>query len=163
MGNLLKGDQLVENNQVIISKSDEYAINTFSTNSIVPLNCWLEHKDSLQGSIAGIWLDSDENPEVLSKEDLTVLSLIAINFPVFSDGRGYSYAKILRENYGYKGELRAIGDVLKDQLFYMKRCGFDSYDLRPDRDPKVAKSSISDFSVTYQVGADGTTPVFRKR
>ncbi len=160
---LLKGEKLVENTQTLLEKSDTYNLESISSNTIVPLTCWLAHKDSLQGKIAGVWLDSDESPELLEQKDIDSLELIALNFPVFSDGRSYSYAKILRDNYGYKGELRAIGDVLKDQLFFMKRCGFTSYDLRPDRDPRVAKTSFSDFSVTYQVGADGTTPVFHQR
>jgi sulfite reductase (NADPH) hemoprotein beta-component len=81
---------------------------------------------------------------------LGIVRLIAIHFPVFSDGRGYSLARILREQMGYKGELRAIGDVLRDQLFLMRRCGFDSFEMRADRNAADALPGLTDFSFAYQ-------------
>jgi uncharacterized protein (DUF934 family) len=70
-------------------------------------------------------------------DDLEHFQVIALNFPAFTDGRHYSSARLLRDRYGYKGEMRAIGDVLRDQLFYMRRCGFDAFAVRPDRDPMM--------------------------
>ena len=88
-------------------------------------------------------------------------ALIAVNFPRFVDGRGYSIA-LLRERYGYSGELRAIGDVLPDQLQFMKRCGFDAFALRPDKDATKA-ARLNFFSQTYQAAADTDVPLFRRR
>ena len=73
---------------------------------------------------------------------------------MFSDGRGYSNARILRERLGYRGELRAIGDVLRDQLFLMRRCGFDSFEIRPDRSAADALASLRDFRHAYQHATD---------
>lgn len=118
---------------------------------IVPLGFWLHHRDALtnRGGAIGIWLNSDEHPEAIHA-DIEIFPLVAINFPVFSDGRGYSYARIIREQYGYRGELRAVGDVLRDQLFLMRRCGFDSFELRSDRDPESALEGLDDFRYAYQ-------------
>ena len=91
------------------------------------------------------------------------LALIAINFPKFTDGRGYSMASTLRTRLGYKGELRAIGDVLRDQLFYMQRLGFNAFDVRADKDIHAAGQSLGDFSETYQGAVDQPLPLFRRR
>ena len=85
--------------------------------------------------------------------DFDQLALIAVRFPKFTDGRGYSIARLLRR-LGWKGELRAVGDVLRDQLFYMTRCGFDAFALRDDQDPQVALTAFSDFTVPYQPAID---------
>ncbi|MEM8120240.1 DUF934 domain-containing protein, partial [Morganella morganii] len=89
----------------------------------------------------GVWLDADEEPESIAG-DLDRFQVIAVNFPAFTDGRGFSSARLLRERYGYKGEIRAIGDVLRDQLFFMRRCGFDAYAIRADRSPEDALASL---------------------
>jgi uncharacterized protein (DUF934 family) len=94
---------------------------------------------------------------------LKMLPVLAVDFPSFRDGRGYSIAYLLRSRYGYQGELRAIGDVLQDQLFYMQRCGFDSFMLRADKDLEQALSGFSAFNVKYQGAVDDPVPLFRKR
>lgn len=96
-------------------------------------------------------------------DDLQHFQVIALNFPVFSDGRNYSNARLLRDRYGYQGELRSIGDVLRDQLFFMHRCGFDAYALREDHDPHAALASLQDFSEVYQAATDQPLPLFRRR
>ena len=93
--------------------------------------------------------------------DCNTLPLIAVNFPVFSDGRGYSYARQLREYYGYTGELRAIGDVLQDQLFFYHRCGFKSFAISSDRNVDDALNGLNDFSITYQSAIDVKQPESR--
>lgn len=98
----------------------------------------------------GVWLDADEEAEEIG-EDVAKFQVIALNFPAFTDGRNYSNARLLRDRYGFKGELRAIGDVLRDQLFYMHRCGFDAFAIRADKDPYEALEGLKDFSVTYQL------------
>ena len=110
----------------------------------------------------GIWLDTNEQVEEIP-DDLEHFQVIALNFPKFTDGRHYSSARLLRERYGYKGEIRAIGDVLRDQLFYMRRCGFDAFAIRADRDPEDALQSLKDFSVRYQAAVDERLPLFRRR
>ena len=131
---------------------------------IIPLNLWLEHGPALRGRDGGlgVWLDADEEPEVIA-EDLDKFKVIAVNFPAFTDGRGFSTARLLRERFGYKGEVRAIGDVLRDQLFFMARCGFDAFAIRADKDPEDALQSLKDFSVTYQAATDEPLPLFRRR
>ena len=93
---------------------------------------------------------------------LPKISVLAINFPKFGDGRGYTKARLLRERYGYKGELRAVGEVLGDQLFYMLRCGFDAFELAPGKDPQLALKCFEDFSVTYQAASDDVRPLYRR-
>ena len=88
-----------------------------------------------------------------SAEDFDKLALIAVRFPKFTDGRGYSIARVLRR-LGWQGELRAVGDVLRDQLFYMTRCGFDAFALRADQDAQAALTAFSDFSAPYQPAID---------
>jgi uncharacterized protein (DUF934 family) len=82
---------------------------------------------------------------------------------VFTDGRHFSSARLLRERYAYTGEIRAIGDVARDQLFFMQRCGFDAYAIRADRCPVDALQSLTDFSVTYQAAYDQSLPLYRRR
>lgn len=129
---------------------------------ILPLEAWLERRSRGQvPTTAGVWLDSHENPAPL-QEHLKTLPLVAVNFPVFSDGRGFSHARWLREA-GYAGELRAIGDVLRDQLFFMKRCGFDSFALRADQNVEHCLAAFRDFSESYQAAVDQPLPLFRRR
>lgn len=85
---------------------------------------------------------------------------IAILFPKFADGRGYSIARLLRERHGWKGELRARGQIIHDQLFYLSRCGFDVLEVQEHKDPSAALGAFEDFSVTYQPATDGNAPVY---
>lgn len=92
-----------------------------------------------------------------------MLDLIAVHFPKFADGRGYSTASLLRLRYGYTGELRAFGDVGRDQLFYLARVGFDSFLISEGRDAAAALCSFDDFSEVYQSATDQSLPLFRRR
>ena len=124
--------------------------------------------DDLQSQLAnregkvGIKVTGDLEPELLASH-LDNVDLIAIEFPVFRDGRGYSLARILRDRLGYRGELRACGDVLRDQLFYMQRCGFNSFEPRDDRCIEDALNGLSDFTVTYQADAIEKRPIYQRR
>ncbi len=91
------------------------------------------------------------------------IDLIAIEFPKFADGRGLSIATLLRKRLGYKGELRAVGDVARDQLYQMARCGFTAFVLRADQDPADCLKAFSDYGDVYQDSADGAVPLFRRR
>lgn len=131
--------------------------------SLIPADLWLADYERFAGQDnIGVWFDSHDEPEMLA-DHVTELPLIAVNFPKFSDGRGYSIARLLRERFGYKNELRAIGDVLLDQLQFMKRCGFDTYALRPDKDARKAANALNFFSQGYQAATDTDLPLFRRR
>jgi uncharacterized protein (DUF934 family) len=91
------------------------------------------------------------------------LSLIGLVFPKFRDGRAYSQARLLRERYGYRGELRATGDVLRDQFQFLVRAGFDSFEVKKAADAQVFAKAAARFSVVYQPGADGRVPALRRR
>ncbi len=93
---------------------------------------------------------------------LSRLRLVEVNFPVFGDGRGYSSARILREA-GYAGELRAVGDVLVDQIGFLRRCGFDSFDADQPLDPADAEAALARWPEVYQPSADGRAPIWARR
>ncbi|MFL9924874.1 DUF934 domain-containing protein [Herbaspirillum lusitanum] len=129
---------------------------------VVPLKVWEAQRAALQGRAElGVWFASDERPEAL-KDDLAHFKLIAVDFPKFADGRGYSIAYNLRARLGYTGELRAIGDVLRDQLFYMQRVGFDAFAVRADKNIHDALKGLTDFSEKYQTSWDEKNPLFRR-
>jgi uncharacterized protein (DUF934 family) len=132
---------------------------------IIPLATWLAQRDALASRAAageiGVWIAPDEDPAAL-REDLPRLALVAVDFQKFTDGRGYSHAWNLRSRLGWTGELRAIGDVLRDQLFSMQRVGFDAYDTRPDRSIEDALKGLTVFSETYQASVDQRVPLFRR-
>ena len=137
-----------------------------STKVIVPFVYWQAHRAALiathEPEQVGVWLDPDQEPAELV-DDFAALSLIAIDFPVFRDGRGYSIARLLRSRYGWSGELRSIGDVLRDQLFYMSRVGFDAFAVRADKDIHDALKAFGEFTVSYQAAQDEPNPLFRRR
>ena len=129
---------------------------------IVPLKVWQVQRAQLQSRAElGVWLASSERPEEL-KGEMEKFNVIAVDFPKFADGRGYSIAYNLRSRLGYVGELRAIGDVLRDQLFYMQRVGFDAFAPRPDKNIHDALKGLTDFSETYQISVDQKLPLFRR-
>jgi uncharacterized protein (DUF934 family) len=130
---------------------------------LVTLKTWNTERAALQGrqGQVGVWLAPEDAPEQL--EALEQLTVIAVAFPKFSDGRGYSAARLLRDRLQYRGELRAIGDVLSDQLFYMMRCGFDAFALKDGKSLDAALAAFEAFSVSYQSAADGRTPVRDRR
>lgn len=129
---------------------------------IVPLKVWQTQRARLQErKELGVWFASDEHPEEL-KEALTPFQVIAVDFPRFTDGRGYSIAYHLRARLGYTGELRAIGDVLRDQLFYMQRVGFNAFAVRADKNIHDAVKGLTDFSEKYQTSWDEKNPLFRR-
>lgn len=130
---------------------------------IVPLTVWLAQKETLsQRPELGVWIAADERFELLDG-DAARFAVIAVDFPKFSDGRGYSIAYNVRRRLGYGGELRAIGDVLRDQLFSMSRVGFNAYATRQDRSIHDALKGLTVFSETYQASVDQPLPLFRRK
>lgn len=130
---------------------------------LVPLSLWLSSRAALlaRGQV-GVHLGAADEPAQLAP-DLASLTLISVDFPQFTDGRGYSIGRLLRERYGYQGELRAVGDVQRDQLFYLTRSGFNAFVLRADKDPYKALTAHRDFSEAYQTAVDQPVPLFRRR
>lgn len=130
----------------------------------IPLARWRDdaHVAEYAGGQKGLWLAADtEITEVAPY--LEQAAKIAIDFPAFTDGRGYSLARLLRERYGYQGEIRAVGDVLRDQLFFMARCGFDAFAVRADKNIEDALLGLGDFSEAYQVSVERPQPLFKRR
>ena len=167
MSRIIKNRQIVDDTWNVLKLAEGETPESVvlpEQNGIVSLPVWQARKDELvsRGQPVGVWLDSHEGPEAIAA-DLTSFALVAVNFPNFADGRGYSTARLLRERYGYRGELRAIGDVLHDQLFLMKCCGFDAFAVRADKDIRAALAGLGDFSETYQAAVDQPQPLFRRR
>jgi len=132
---------------------------------IVSFERWRAERDALRSrgdGRVGIRVGGDEPPERVAAE-LEGAALVAVDFAKFTDGRGYSLARLLRSRYGYRGELRAVGQVLRDQLFYLARCGFDAFVLSGGADPGEALSAFGDLSVTYQPAADHDEPIWHRR
>lgn len=156
---LIRDGKLIEDRFIDASGADEIP---GSGAVIVSLAQWEAHKDALRGRELGIRLRSDEPPERIA-DDLDAFSVIALEFPVFRDGRAYSYARILRDTYAYKGELRAVGDVLLEQLHFMIRVGFDVFELGGD-DPEAAwRTAAEEFSAWYQPGSDARATAMQLR
>jgi uncharacterized protein (DUF934 family) len=93
---------------------------------------------------------------------LSLVNLIVVEFPKIGEGRGFSQARMLRQRLGYRGELRARGALKRDQLFFLARCGFDSFDLDPAENLDAALDALNDFSVAYQDGSEGVVHVERR-
>jgi len=133
-------------------------------NVLVNAQLWSQHRDALleSGKNVAVWLDSDQEAALVA-EDLQSLPLVALNFPGFMDGRSYSTAVVLRQQHGYVGELRAIGDVLRDQLFFLKRCGFSTFDLKDSVKLEEAKTAFADFRDSYQSTVEQPQPLFKRK
>jgi uncharacterized protein (DUF934 family) len=161
MPTLIKHQKLATDDWRLITEGEAFPA---SGDVIVPLSLWQSKREALLARIGrtGVWLKPDDDPAVLAT-DFAVLPLIAVLFPAFTDGRGYSTARLLRERYGYAGELRAIGDVLRDNIFYLSRVGFDAIALRDGEDAKEALSAFKDFTEAYQISVERPQPLFRRR
>ncbi|WP_404413254.1 DUF934 domain-containing protein [Vreelandella aquamarina] len=128
--------------------------------AFVPLALWQAHRADEQ--VAPLLVsDTLLSPEMAA--ELGLASAIAIDFPTFTDGRGYTLARLLRERFGYQGEIRAVGDILVDQLDYMRRCGFSAMALRHDQDPEDALRAINAISVRYQPDVELRQALFERR
>ena len=131
---------------------------------IVSVAQWQEQRDALAArkDQLGIILRSDEKPELIAA-DIEHFAVVALDFPAFGDGRAYSSARLLRDRYQYSGELRAVGDVLLEQLHFMNRVGFDAYEIASEHALKDWEIAAGDVSVWYQPTGDGRTPVVKLR
>lgn len=134
---------------------------------IVPLTFWLTHRSTLaqRAGKTGVWLKGPDDPAQLRLDGAAAidLPLIAIEFAQFVDGRGYSIGRLLRERYGFTGELRAIGDVFRDLLLPLSRCGFNSFALKQGKSLEDALHAFDDFSNAYQNTVEQPVPYYRRR
>lgn len=165
MADILKNGQVHSDNWQVLRPEAEADLATTTVPAgqwLVPFSLWLAQHDALKSrSDIGVWLSpSDDLAEVA--RHFGEWPLIAIDFPKFTDGRGYSIAWRLRNHYHYEGELRAIGNVLVDQLFFMLRVGFDTLALDPKVSAATAERHLAPFPDTYQGSTDNPAPLFRR-
>jgi len=166
MQKLIKDGAIVENTWALIAKpeGDATEVAVPAGQVIVPLSVWIAQKAQLQARTdVGVWLDSDEVAESIG-EEANHFPVIGVNFPGFMDGRAFSTARLLRERYGFKGELRAVGGFIRDQLCYLRRCGVNAFAFaNPEADLDIAVKSLNDFNEYYQASVDQPLPLFRRR
>lgn len=127
---------------------------------ILPLDIWQERNSGANN--VGVCIDGDTDLEPIGTA-LARLPLIAVKFPAFMDGRGFSTGRLLRERYQFQGELRAIGHFIRDQLCYLQRCGFSAFQFDEDEDLEAALESLNDFQEYYQAAVNEPLPLFRRR
>ncbi len=159
MRSVIKNRQIVEDHWQPVADDAELPAGPV----IVSQTRWQQERVALRerGEPVGVRLPNTANVADLA-DDLPALALVVLEFPKFADGRAYSQARLLRERYGYRGEIRATGDVLRDQLFFMTRSGFDAFELRADRNLEDALEAFNDFSESYQPAADQPLPLYRR-
>jgi uncharacterized protein (DUF934 family) len=154
---LLHADgRLIDDRWLVLRETEEY---DHAMPTLLPLAAYL-HEEPSAG--LGVWLAPEDDVRALC-ERIDSLPLVAIEFPKLADGRGYSLATRVRTQLQYSGELRAIGEVLIDQLFMLRRVGFTSFALRADQPIDTARAALLRYSVCYQTAADGALPAFRRR
>jgi len=165
MAEILKNGQVHSDNWQVLrpeADTDLATLNVPAGHWLVPFALWQSQCDSLiQRDDVGVWLSPSD---VLSEVAIHFnrWPLVAIDFPKFTDGRGYSIAWRVRNHYKYEGELRAIGNVLVDQLFFMLRVGFDTLALDPNVVVATAERNLAPFPDTYQGSTDNPDPLFRR-
>jgi uncharacterized protein (DUF934 family) len=136
-----------------VKQPEAPSVSAWEHGKLLTLTEWLERDGATADRPLGVVLMPTDDPLALAGR-LEGLAVIAVEFAKFSDGRGYSIATLLRSRLGFKGEIRAVGDVLIDQLFAMARCGIDSFALRGDQDVEAAKRAFETFPAVYQWAAD---------
>ncbi|WP_348944404.1 DUF934 domain-containing protein [Chitinibacter sp. FCG-7] len=160
---LIINRDIVDNRWTRVVPDAEGGVSVPSEGAIlVPYQYWLGHRDELAGREVAICFAPDDEPESLPV-DANTFAMIACDFPVFTDGRGFSIGRLLRVRYGFTGELRAVGDVFKDTLNYLARCGFTAFEVRADKDINEAIKGIDDFTEFYQSSVDVPNPLFLRR
>lgn len=149
---LIKDGKLVEDVWVRLSEGeplpDADAI-------LVPFETWRDNREPLiaTGRRIGVILAADQPPSLIAN-DIDRIDLVALDFPTFKDGRAYSYARLLRERHGYAKELRAVGHVLRDQFAFMRRCGFDAFEIDDETAAKDWTRAVTEISRVYQPSTD---------
>lgn len=149
MARIIKNGEIVADPWCLLAPGAEAlgTVTVIKPQLLLPLARWVQERELLEkaGYTVGVWLAPDDAPEALIPR-LAQIPVIAIQFPSFTDGRGYSLARLLRQRYGFRGELRAFGDVLRDQIYFLHQCGFNAFCLRPDQDIEAAVAALEDYS-----------------
>ncbi|NOQ81355.1 MAG: DUF934 domain-containing protein [Methylophaga sp.] len=157
---IIKDREIVEDNWLHLDDEAELTSGNFT----VSLARWQAEHESLSHHENGLGLRlTGEDPLEEIVPDLANFSLIVLNFPAFTDGRCYSFARLLRDRYGYKGEIRAQGDILHDQLFYMTQCGINSFEMLNQHSLVDVIPAFDDFSESYQTTVLKPEPLYRRR
>lgn len=159
---LVKGNTVVADEFVHLT--DDAPIPADGTAALLPAQRFLADPEAAlarNGKTGVIWPNNRDVEDLLPY--LGRLAVVALVFPVFRDGRAYSQARLLRERYKFKGELRATGQVLRDQFMFMLRAGFDAFEVKKDSDAKVFADVAHRFSVFYQPTGDGRVTAFHRR
>ncbi len=166
MPKLIKDSEIIEDSWTWLDATDEPSTVLVPNNPvIVPLAVWQAQKEQLsqRKDTLGVWLNSHEAADQLG-DDAQGLGVIALYFHAFMDGRLFSAARLFRERYGFTGELRASGHFIRDQLFYLKRCGVNAFSFaNSDIVLEECLPSLGDFSDCYQAACDQPLPLFRRR
>lgn len=164
MQKLIKDGVIVDDNYTFVALEEDGSLALPDGPVLVKLATWQAHRDQLlaHAHATGVQLAPEEFAESIA-EDLSHLDMVAVEFPTFKDGRGYSTAHALRGRLGYTGELRAVGDVFKDTMFYQQRCGFNAFAVKEGRDLNDALKGLFTFSRPYQGSANNSTPAFLRR
>lgn len=169
MARIIKNGAVVDDGWQILRPAEGETAETLNIPAgplLLPMPVWQARREELlarqaAGEKLGLWLSPTDEPAEIA-DDLARFEVIGVDFPKFVDGRGYSTARLLRSRYGYQGELRAIGDVQRDQLFYQRRVGFDAFAVRPDHDIEAAVKSLEDFDAAYQYSTDAGLSLRRR-
>jgi uncharacterized protein (DUF934 family) len=163
-GSLTDGGRIVEDGWTEVDTAEGLHLVAEGVPLLISHALWTTEREALiaRNVPIAVRLENTDDPASLV-DDLARFSMIAINFPKFTDGRGYSIARLLRERYGYTGPLRAVGDVLRDQMFYMLRCGFDSFAMKHEGLIEGALTAYRDFTEAYQTAVDRKLPLFARR
>ncbi|NOQ93305.1 MAG: DUF934 domain-containing protein [Methylophaga sp.] len=157
---IIKDREIIEDKWLHLDDEAEVIAGNFT----ISLTRWQAEHESLAKHESGLGLRlTGEDPLEEVVPDLANFSLIVLNFPAFTDGRCYSFARLLRDRYGYKGEIRAQGDILHDQLFYMTQCGINSFEMVNQQRIADAMSAFDDFSESYQTTVLKPEPLYRRR
>lgn len=166
MQKLIKDGQIQADTWTLLAKAEgeAAAVAVPAGQVIIPVAVWHAQQDALQQRTdIGVWLDSDEAADLIGA-DANRFPVLAVNFPLFMDGRAFSTARLLRERYGFTGELRAVGNFIRDQLCYLRRCGVNAFAFAdPATNLEEAVKSLSDLQEYYQAAVDQPLPLFRRR
>lgn len=158
MPKLIKNGKIVDNAYIWLNNDEQEVVG----NSIVSAKKWLAEQDTI-APVAGIWLDAGDGVDALYNVDLSQFAVIGVYFPAFVDGRGFSYARLIKERLNYQGEIRALGHFIPDQLGYLLRVGFNSFQFEEDVDLDKALALHKPFSVSYQGDVAQPKPMFLRR
>lgn len=165
MPKLIKDGALEDNGWTLLELDSQHTAEALPKGKVlVSLDYWNTHQSQIaeRPETVGVVLQSTETADQIQGH-IETIPVIAINFPAFADGRGFSTARLLRERFDYTGEIRAIGAPIRDQLSYLVRAGFNAFELPEHYDPAEALASLKVFSESYQTSVEQPVPLFRRR